>query len=431
MPSYLEKRRQGWYAVLDVPTSIQSKIGKKRLVRSLGTQSLREAEDAKHGVIAEWKQLFAAVKAGGDSSLEAARAEAAIFAREWREKAHLNPEDFEIGLSEYADRMEHRFGEAMSAELTRTIRGSDLVLADHAEAYLAQLSSTPKTIDIRRNELRAFTRRFKLASDVSSRELKAWFRDLTSVEGLAVKTQQRYLSTARGYWEWLSDEEILSSGVNPFLGLTLAKAKASETKANSKTSRKPFSQGDLRRLLEAAIEKDREVAQLIWLGMWTGARIEELCSLQLAEVFDEHIAIKDAKTQAGEREIPIHPALQPLVQSLRSRSHDGYLLSGLSPNKYGDRSNAVGKRFGRLKQSLGYGPEYVFHSIRKSAITEMENLGVPENVAARIHGHKLQTMSYGHYSGGLTLNVMAEALGRVDYGLTASDQRAYAEALLG
>jgi len=31
---------------------------------------------------------------------------------------------------------------------------------------------------------------------------------------------------------------------------------------------------------------------------------------------------------------------------------DGYVLSGLTTNKYGDRSNAIGKRFGRLKRDL-------------------------------------------------------------------------------
>lgn len=39
---------------------------------------------------------------------------------------------------------------------------------------------------------------------------------------------------------------------------------------------------------------------------------------------------------------------------------DVYLLSGLTPNKYGDRSNAIGKRFGHLKKALGFGEKRVF-----------------------------------------------------------------------
>ena len=43
-----------------------------------------------------------------------------------------------------------------------------------------------------------------------------------------------------------------------------------------------------------------------------------------------------------------------------------YLFADLSENKFGDRSTAIGKRFGRLKTDAGFGREKVFHSIRKS-----------------------------------------------------------------
>ena len=96
-------------------------------------------------------------------------------------------------------------------------------------------------------------------------------------------------------------------------------------------------------------------------------------------------------------------------------SGDGYVLSGLTVNKYGDRSNAVGKRFGRLKKELGFGKKYVFHSIRKTVVTILENAGVPENVVADIVGHEKMTMTYGLYSGGLSLAVKREALDKLAY----------------
>ena len=45
------------------------------------------------------------------------------------------------------------------------------------------------------------------------------------------------------------------------------------------------------------------------------------------------------------------------------------LFPELTLNKYGERSNAIGKRFGRLKTKLGYGEDYVFHSFRKGFAT--------------------------------------------------------------
>ena len=62
-------------------------------------------------------------------------------------------------------------------------------------------------------------------------------------------------------------------------------------------------------------------------------------------------------------------------------SEDGYVLSGLTFNKYGDRSSSVGKRFGKLKDKQGHGRGYVFHSIQKTILTQLENAGVSENVA--------------------------------------------------
>ena len=84
-------------------------------------------------------------------------------------------------------------------------------------------------------------------------------------------------------------------------------------------------------------------------------------------------------------------------------------------NKYGDRSNAVGKRFGRLKNELGFEKQYVFHSIRKTVVMILENAGVPKNVVADIVGHEKTTMTYGLYSGGLSLVVKHEVLNKLAY----------------
>lgn len=64
---------------------------------------------------------------------------------------------------------------------------------------------------------------------------------------------------------------------------------------------------------------------------------------------------------------------------------------------------------------LGHGPDRVFHSIRKTVATQLENAGVPENVSTDILGHEKKTMTYGLYSGGSSLKVKAEALEKVNY----------------
>jgi len=97
-------------------------------------------------------------------------------------------------------------------------------------------------------------------------------------------------------------------------------------------------------------------------------------------------------------------------------SKDGFVLSGLSANnKYKRRSDGIGKRFGRLKTGMGFGEKHVFHSIRKTVVTILENAGVAENIVADIVGHEKTTMTYGLYSGGLSLAVKRDALDKLVY----------------
>ena len=58
----------------------------------------------------------------------------------------------------------------------------------------------------------------------------------------------------------------------------------------------------------------------------------------------------------------------------------------------------------------------MFHSIRKTVATLLEDSGVAENVAADILGHDKPTMTYGLYSGGTSLATKRDAIEKLDYG---------------
>jgi integrase len=172
-------------------------------------------------------------------------------------------------------------------------------------------------------------------------------------------------------------------------------------------------------MAEVASGKDTVLADLITLGLYTGARVEELCRLRVDDVIteDNHRALRIAKskTQAGTRTVPLHPAITNLVDRLAADSKDGYLVFSKSKNQYDERSTGLGRRFGRLKSSLGYGPELVFHSLRKTVTTKLEQAGVSEGVAADIVGHEKQTITYGLYSGGTSMAQKMEAISKIAY----------------
>ena len=68
-----------------------------------------------------------------------------------------------------------------------------------------------------------------------------------------------------------------------------------------------------------------------------------------------------------------------------------------------------------MKSANGFGKQHVFHSIRKTVVTILENAGVAENVVADIVGHEKTTMTFGLYSGGVSLAVKRNALDKLAY----------------
>ena len=87
----------------------------------------------------------------------------------------------------------------------------------------------------------------------------------------------------------------------------------------------------------------------------------------------------------------------------------------MSLRSHSEHQTRLSRRFGRLRSSLGYGPELVFHSLRKTVTTKLEQAGVPEGVAADIVGHEKQTITYGLYSGGTSMAQKMEAITKISY----------------
>jgi len=103
------------------------------------------------------------------------------------------------------------------------------------------------------------------------------------------------------------------------------------------------------------------------------------------------------KTDAAERQVPVHTALEPVLGNLPSA---GPLFPDLSVNM-------ITKRFAKLRDVLGINrPGLVFHSTRKWFITQCERTGVPEHFTASIVGHKSARsgngITYSIYSAGIS-----------------------------
>lgn len=413
MPKHLEQRGRKsklWYASLDIPKPLRAKFGgRRRFLQSLQTDSLKLAEIRKGPIISEWKRQIELARTGHEG-IEGASA----FFRLGLERLQRvgGPELAEIWRASLNDaHTQEMFSEIGDAGWT-VASGKRLLLSEHLDAYIGtQGDLATKSRDMKLADLKRFNGKFSYADEVTRKAVVQWVdRDLMGKDGLTPPTCRRIISACRGFWNFLIDRRDLEAP-DPFNKVVPAQKK---TKKSSGEDRKPFTQDDLSKVYRTIPEKDTDLKNLVLLGAYTGSRIEELCSLRLEHVRDNSLLIEDAKTSAGRREVPIHDSISGLVAALKDASEDGYLLSGLTFNKYGDRSNAIGKRFGRLKKSAGFDERYVFHSIRKGVSTQLEQQGVPENVSARLLGHEIPTMTYGLYSGGnLPMKDLQNAINKV------------------
>lgn len=289
---------------------------------------------------------------------------------------------------------------------------SDMFVEKHRESIQ---HLTPKTINQRISRLeKEFLPNFEWLNEksLSTRNLQRWIDSYANKKNKPSHgTLRAYYQVAKLYVEWLRKEGLLNIA-DTFTGVKLP----SKKQLSVSNPRRPFSDKDLEQILVAI--KDRELKALTILGMFTGARIEELATLKIQNVHEQNktywISITDSKTEAGKRQVPINRQISHIIRS-RVGNTEEYLFSGGAKNQYGNRSDALSKKFGRIKTKLGFGREYVFHSIRKTVATKLEQAGIQENIAADILGHEKPNITYGLYSGGASMEQKQEAIEAIKF----------------
>ncbi len=411
MPN-IERRNNTWFATLHVPPDVVEVLGKRKFFQTLKTTDKRTAESRAAVVVAGWKAQIQLARGSSDPFIDEAM--------DWRQAISntSDPEDIdalECGLEDRIEsHIEPTYGQEEAGRFYAIASGKQTLLSPIIPKWKAMLELAPKSIDQMEKDVKLMVKAFPTAQSINREAVHVWLENLTSGESkLSPSSIRRIVGFCRNFWRYLQDAGVAPKGSTPFAVPTFAKQKKN---GKSQSGWIPFTPKDVITLQQKAVKiGDQQLADLIELGAYTGARIEELCSLKLSAIKETSLIISDAKTSAGNREVPIHSKLAPLVQRLKDESKDDYLLSGLTFNKYKDRSNAIGKRFGRLKKSMGFEQKHVFHSIRKTVVTMLENAGVSENLAADIVGYDKPRITYGLYSGGASLEVKREALEKITY----------------
>lgn len=426
--SHLEKRKDKYLAVLTIPHDLRHHFNKIRHVKSTGTGDKQKAQVVAYRLVSEWKQEFAELR-GEPTSTKITPLDEALSIRRQIEEAGQEGDESNLSEQDHLrmvikDLIDQRVasGDYRAASAIQNIAlMNQEPIAPHLKDWGKQLHLKPKTEDQMRRDAELFAEFFPTISDITPSSVHEWARHLVDYggrnsEGLGSSSIERIFGAARSVWQYLQGVGKAPRDKEPLKTPDFIKRLK---RSQGRNSWVPFMPEELVSVLEAAKKRgDESLVNLIQLSMYTGARINELCNLKCSECTSETLRISDSKTKAGIREVPVHSAIKPLVGRLIESSQDGYLLSGLSRNKYG-LADALGKRCNRLIRRMGFPPLKVQHSIRGTVSTMLENAGVTENLAADIVGHDKPRLTYGLYSDGHSLERKRVAVELLEYPLSS------------
>ena len=441
--AYLERRNghPTWHCVKDVPRTLRARLGKSRLVKSLETHDLKIAQAKRWKVLADfqrildaasgqgapnaaiegglaWRDTLARIEAGDPATIavhggnkdtgwwDADPDAAALTPQEKARRnvsAHLDIEADELAA-----------GDADEADTFRAVAFGDVTpLLHHVDSWLAEGGARGPVRDRTKgqyrtdvNRLDAWAKRAGVPATVEAFTRKVAGRyvseELVS-RGVDPKTANRQISAASTYWRWLMKRAGIEA--NPWEGQRLGKV---GRKDPGEKAKRPFTASEVLTLLMG--DADAELADAMRVAALSGMRIEEVYRLTVARCADGWFDIRDAKTPAGWRRVPIHSALESIVaQRVKGKGGDDFLFHEPGPARPGrERSMATSKRFGTYRRGLkvherkeGRRQSAVdFHSWRRWFITAARNAGFDQPTVAAVVGHEAGNITDDVYSGG-------------------------------
>ena len=424
--NYLELRYRTYYAVLYIPKHLQTYVGKTKFTKTTQTSDIKLAIARASSFVLDWKSELSIAGYQSQNGFIASALDLKHQLKNSKDAA-LSESIREVIAEEHQRYKEHSIDNIFDESFTAVATGKEKVLESLIPKWIVYLNNKglkAKTIDQKGRDINYLTNFFITPSALNQKNVMEWIKHCAEEYNLSASTVTRIILTCNDFLHYLKTiEEVPSELVSPFKIPEEYKKTKKSRNSNAQTRNQTnswlvFKPKDVENLYKIALAEERQaLANLIAIAAYTGARIGEICALRNEDIELENdlFRIVEAKTYAGVREVPIHSMIKPLITHLMNNSKDGFLISGLSANKYSDRSNAIGKEFGRLKTRCGYPKLYVFHSIRKTAITFFENAQISESLAADIVGHNKPNITYGLYSGGNSITVKKQAIEVLKY----------------
>jgi len=264
------------------------------------------------------------------------------------------------------------------------------------------------------------------------------FKDKLLAEGQSVANTNMKLSRLRTLLGWAYQNDLAPANVAEGISVKVAD--------NGKGKRLPFALDELQAIFASPVYANGERPKggkgeaaywLPLLGLFTGARLEEIGQLRVSDVqrrdypdqdgemlagwflhitesTDERGQANRIKNAASERLVPLHPELERLgfityVEKLKDQQ--GRVFPDLVPNIYGRLTAKWGEWFGPyMRKVCGITDKRkVFHSFRHTFKDYTRRAKIPEGIQRQLMGHAGRDVA-DDYGDGYDLHSLAEAM---------------------
>ncbi|MFQ2047571.1 tyrosine-type recombinase/integrase [Aeromonas veronii] len=278
-----------------------------------------------------------------------------------------------------------------------------------SDRYLKEkaLSWAPKELSNQKNYIGSFIEALgdRPVADYGKADVVKFKEDLLN-SGKSPTTINKYLQKLSLLFNWLANHQ--DGVINHFAGLKLQRAK-------EVNSRSGYTAEERRKFIGWAKQQEPHRRWIALLGLFTGARANEICQLYADDVQQVDgiwcLNIRSGrpdqklKTANSARLVPLHGHLlqNGFIEFVKGRI-GGRLFPEL-PHRQDGYSHLWGQWFSRHRPL-----DKDFHSLRHTVGTALKDHGVPLQYAAAILGHTNGAISYDRYGGDVSLEKLKEVI---------------------
>jgi integrase len=347
----------------EVPAPLRSILGVREIKRTLRTSDESEARKLWADAHTQAERMIAEAEAGRKSPAIAAYKAVADHQRgDERQEEGL---DLHITTLLDQNHLDPTLRASLEALLKRDEHGGEdnPPLTILAGRYYAEKKMRPKT----KLEWEGVIARFVArvgdlpVKAISQANVRTFKLSLLATKGrtggtLSPATVRKSLGALAAVLQWAQNEGYLT--INPAARISIDATDSDET------GRLPYSAEDLKVIFRTKREGDAN-HWLPWLALYTGARLEELGQLRVADVRHEdgvdYLAIepgdgKRVKTKSSRRRVPLHPELIKLgfldFKAKQEKAGEIRLFPELKATRF-SLTGAWSKYWGRHARSLG------------------------------------------------------------------------------